>query len=80
MNNASVEWKNPFIPERSDKPLRDPTPQELENSLVFDAIWQAIKRWDLQRQHGDGYAGATGTDVCTILDAIRPYLIDDFVV
>lgn len=49
--------------------LRDPTPAELE-SPQFNAVWQAIKGWDLQRESGLGYSGATGTDVCTILDAL----------
>jgi len=52
-------------------PLRDPTSEELESPL-FNAIWKAIKGWDLRRENAAGYAGATGTDVCTILDAIKP--------
>lgn len=39
--------------------------------LQFEAIWQAIKGWDIQRTPGAGYAGATGTDVMTILNALR---------
>ena len=50
--------------------LRDPNPDELETP-EFNAVWNAIKRWDLERWHGDGYHGATGTDVVTILDALR---------
>ena len=34
-----------------------------------DAVWEAIKGWDLERTQGDGYAGATGDDVLTILNA-----------
>lgn len=37
---------------------------------LFEPIWQAIKGWDIQRKKGAGYAGATGTDVQIILDAI----------
>ena len=37
----------------------------------FDAVWNAIKGWDIQRTPGQGYAGATGTDVATILDALE---------
>jgi hypothetical protein len=51
------------------KQLRDPSPEELE-SPRFNAIWNAIKAWDIQRQSGEGYARATGADVCTILDAV----------
>ena len=50
--------------------LRDPSLEEL-NSPLFNAIWNAIKGWDLRRTTDSGYAGATGTDVCTILDAIK---------
>jgi hypothetical protein len=46
----------------------------------FEAVWQAIKRWDISRgDEGDlcdrMYAGATGDDVRTILaalDALEP--------
>ena len=57
----------------------EPTKKDLKkdlNSPVFEAVWQAIKEWDIQREQGRGYAGATGTDVMTILEAIRPYLKD----
>ena len=37
---------------------------------IFNAVWDAIKDWDIQRLPGDGYAGATGDDVCTILEAL----------
>ena len=56
-------------PESTPAPLRDPTQEELK-SPRFNAVWEAIKKWDLKREHAAGYAGATGTDVCTILDAI----------
>lgn len=36
----------------------------------FLAVWNAIKGWDIQRTPGAGYAGATGDDVCTILEAL----------
>lgn len=39
-----------------------------------EAIWQAIKSWDLERNRGLGYAGATGTDAQIILDAIEPII------
>ena len=53
--------------------LEDPTDEDLQ-SPVFEAIWQAIKKWDIERDCGQGRAGATGTDVKTILIAIEPFL------
>jgi len=53
--------------------LTDPTEKDLERP-VFEAIWQAIKGWDIEREYGAGRAGATGTDVKTILNAIEPFL------
>lgn len=38
---------------------------------AFNAVWNAIKQWDIQRHPGIGYAGATGDDVCTILEALN---------
>lgn len=38
--------------------------------VLFDRIWEAIKGWDLERKPGEGYAGATGDDVRTIIDAM----------
>ncbi len=52
---------------------RAPNSEELASPL-FEAIWQAIKGWDLQRKPGAGYAGANGNDVATILDAIYPVI------
>jgi hypothetical protein len=36
----------------------------------YDAVWEAIKDWDIERKPGDGYAHATGTDVTIILEAL----------
>lgn len=47
----------------------EPTIQQL-TSPEFNAIWKAIKGWDIERSPGEGYAGATGTDVVTILNAL----------
>lgn len=57
--------------------LSEPTPEQLA-SPQFDAVWQAIKGWDICRdpqQYADRgeptlYHGATGTDVATILNAL----------
>lgn len=54
---------------------QDPTQQDLD-SPEFNAVWSVIRKWDLDR--GDistsercNYENATGTDVMTILNAIR---------
>lgn len=49
---------------------RDPTEAEL-NDPIFNAVWNAIKKWDISRESNGLYAGATGTDVYIILDAIE---------
>jgi len=56
--------------------LIDPTSKDL-NDPMFEAIWQAIKGWDLSRNGGVGasYAGATGTDVMTVLIPVRETLV-----
>ena len=55
--------------------LQEPTKEDLQ-SPIFDAIWQVIKKWDIERGIGQGYSGATGTDVKTILNAVKPFLAD----
>jgi len=55
----------------TEKRLEDTTGKDLIDPL-FNAIWDAIKGWDLERERGEGYAGATGTDVMTILNVVRP--------
>lgn len=52
----------------------EPTAQDLIKP-EFEAIWNAIKKWDLERNEGEGYAGATGTDVMAILDSIKDIMI-----
>lgn len=48
----------------------DPTPEML-NSPKFEAIWQCIKRWDINVPNAyTGYCGATGNHVRAILDAL----------
>jgi hypothetical protein len=54
-------------PTEGDYP--DPLPSDLERP-EFEAVWQAIKGWDIQRSPGQGYAGATGNDVMHILKAL----------
>jgi len=49
----------------------DPTPEMLSGDKLFDAIWNAIKGWDISR-HNDGlYSGPTGNDARHIYDAIK---------
>lgn len=57
-------------PSAEGEPTVDPTEADL-NDPMFERVWQAIKGWDIQRAPGQGYAGATGTDVMTILRAVR---------
>jgi hypothetical protein len=54
-----------------DSDYPDPTPEMLDNDPLFEAIWQAIKRWDLSRHNNGLYAGATGNDARHIYDAIK---------
>jgi hypothetical protein len=51
-------------------PVINPTEDDLSDP-VFQAIWRAIKAWDIQREPGLGYAGANGSDVMTIIAALR---------
>ena len=48
----------------------EPTSSDLI-SPEFNAVWEAIKKWDIQRTEGAGYAHATGTDVMIILNALK---------
>ena len=50
--------------------MTEPTIKDLK-SKEFNAVWKAIKGWDIERKPGDGYARATGTDVMTILEALK---------
>lgn len=50
----------------------DPTPEMLA-SPEFNAIWDCIKRWDINVPDAYvGYCGATGNHVRAILDALGP--------
>lgn len=56
------------------KAQADAAPDPTENDLKdprFEAVWQAIKHWDIQRYPGAGYAGASGNDVMAILSQLR---------
>ena len=73
MLNDDISEENKRI-ERTK--LRDPLPYELDLP-EFNAVWNVIKHWDIGRptsitmSGGQLYAHGTGTDVVTILDALR---------
>lgn len=46
----------PTNPPAKHPPSRCPTRKELESPL-FEAVWRAIKGWDIQRHPWAGYAG-----------------------
>ena len=65
----------------------EPSKYDLEENPMFEAIWQAIKQWDISREprillscgeisekEHRLYSSATGTDVKIILNAIKPFL------
>lgn len=52
-------------------PWPDPTPGMLASS-EFEAVWQCIKRWDINVPGAyGGYCGANGNHVRAILDALE---------
>jgi hypothetical protein len=53
----------------------DPTPEMLAGDPLFDAIWGAIKGWDISRFSNGQYAGASGNDVRRIYDAVKLVLL-----
>jgi hypothetical protein len=52
------------------RPEYQPTEKDLE-SPAFNAIWNAIKKWDIQKDEGQGYSNATGTHVMYIIRSLR---------
>jgi hypothetical protein len=55
---------------KNPAPWPDPTPA-MRDSPIFEAIWQTIKRWDVNVPDVyAGYCGATGNHVRAILDAL----------
>lgn len=52
--------------------MPDPTPEQVENDPLFQAIWQVIKSWDVNApEYYQGYCGATGSHVALILNALQ---------
>ncbi len=73
-DRRSVTWSYPphlQAPEKVELlPWPDPTPEMLQDPR-FEAIWQTIKRWDINVPGAyGGYCGATGNHVRAILDAL----------
>jgi hypothetical protein len=62
----------PLHPRRAMIDWPDPTPEMLANDPLFDAIWSAIKSWDISVPEAyAGYRGATGNHVRRIYDAVK---------
>jgi hypothetical protein len=60
----------PTVPFHKTNAWPDPTPEMLA-SPEFEAIWQCIKRWDINVPDAySGYCGASGNHVRAILDAL----------
>lgn len=61
---------------REDKEMPSPTPEQIVDP-VFQAIWQAIKTWDVNvPEYYDGYCGANGSHVMLIVDALKATTLD----
>ena len=55
--------------------LPNPTPQMLEGDPVFEAIWQVIKKWDINvPEYYHGYCSGNGSHVALIYNAIMSAL------
>ena len=58
------------------KSMPNPTPQMLNNDPFFEAIWMAIKNWDINvPEYYNGYCGANGSHVAIIYEAIMKAII-----
>lgn len=74
-------WDDPNISVRTGRPIWEPDPcapverpNPTEADLAdpeFEAIWQAIRTWDVDGGQRRGYWGANGSDVMIILNALR---------
>lgn len=53
-----------------ERPMPNPTQEQID-SPEFEAVWQAIKTWDINVPESyNGYCGATGSHVAPILNAL----------
>lgn len=52
--------------------MPNPTKDTLESDLIFEAIWQCIKSWDINvPEYYQGYCGANGSHVQLIVNALK---------
>lgn len=58
---------------RADSSYPDPSEADLSSPL-FEAVWQAIRTWDISRYSNGLYAGPTGNDAMRIIGFIRPII------
>ena len=42
--------------------------------ILFKAIWEVVKHWNIRKPDKEGYTGITGKDVTEIINAVRPFL------
>lgn len=54
---------------RNDPEYPDPEQKDIESER-FEAVWNAIKTWDISRFNDGLYSGPTGNDVMHILRAL----------
>lgn len=55
----------------------EPTEKDV-NDPLFNAVWEAVKLWDISREPASRrlYAEINGTDIMTILCAVRPFVAE----
>jgi hypothetical protein len=68
-------FATPTNPKTYSMEMPDPNDQDLEDPL-FNAIYQAIKTWDVNVPDAyGGYCGANGSHAKIILDAVRSQVL-----
>src|SRR6266702_5542038 len=69
--NAPTPTANPPREKRGIVAMPNPTPEQV-NDPMFLAIWEVIKRWDVNvPEYYSGYCGATGSHVMLIFNALQ---------
>lgn len=66
--------KNIFVPvnDRHYQTMPSPTQDTMDNSVVFNAIWDIIKTWDINvPECYDGYCDANESHVMLILNELN---------
>lgn len=70
-SNPSLQPADGFYAS-NERPWPGPTAEMLNGDPLFDAIWGAIKTWDINVPHAySGYMGATGNHARAIYDAVH---------